>query len=266
MRALVLALSLPLVVACKSPPDAGRADAQVQDAAPADAEADASARLACEGGKLEACNEIAEAFIAAHADDDAAEAFARVCELRGLDVDALFPNVPLTDCNEIPYEGRRDHAGARGRCGMRLALAAAERRQSRESPVDAGAGDAGEAEPTPGGHRAAVTLGAPKVAVGEYPAEALTKALDVLLPSVRRCGEMGTASKEKEPSVFEVGFVVDRFGETGFSSFHHVSGAHEPWKAVRGCVVNQLVRGKYPPPPAGRAVAVNVRVTMSSAN
>ncbi|MDI1428549.1 hypothetical protein [Polyangium sorediatum] len=227
----------------------------------AEVEAD---RPGCEAGQVEACNKLAEHLITAHSDDNAVEAFARACDLRGFDVEALFPDVPLTDCNDIPYEGRRDHAGARGRCGMRLALAAAERRSAREHGAAVDATEAG-AEPKPGpGPRAKVTLGAWKTFGGGYPAVALAEHIERLSPRLRPCNDAGPGPEGDGVTTFEIGFMIDRFGATDFSSVHHVSGNHHAWKPVKGCVLRVLRSSTYPPPPSGKGVALVVPISIET--
>jgi len=223
-----------------------------------------AARPGCEAGQVKACNELAEHLITAHSDDNAVEAFARACDLRGFDVDALFPDVPLTDCNDIPYEGRSDHAGARGRCGMRLALVAAERRSAREHGAAVDATEAGS-EPKPGpGPRAKMTLGALKTFGGDSPAAALAEHIERLSPRIHSCNDAGPGPEGDGATTFEIGFMVDRFGETDFFSVHHVSGDPRAWKPVKSCVSRVLRSSTYPPSPSGKGVALVVPVSIET--
>ncbi|MDC0740537.1 hypothetical protein [Polyangium mundeleinium] len=179
-------------------------------------------------------------------------------------VEALFPDVPLTDCNDIPYEGRHDHAGARGRCGMRLALAAAERRSAREHGAAVDATEAGS-EPKPGpGPRAKVTLGALKTFGGDYPAAALAEHIERLSPRIHSCNDAGSGPEGDGATAFEIGFKIDRFGVTDFSAVHHVSGNHLAWRPVKSCVSRVLRTSTYPPPPSGKGVTLVVPVSIET--
>ncbi len=192
---------------------------------------------------------------------------ARACELRGFDVDEVFPDVPMLDCNTgVPYHGRVDHPGARGRCGMLAALRAAELGGSAVSSfngyLDAGATDAGATDappPPPGkGPRAEVQLGAPRFVGGDYPAKSLSSRLDPLNARFSSCAGAATEADGAAYS-FDVQFKIDRFGVPAFFDYFQRSGAAQASvRRVMACVGSLLKGVTYAPPSSGKGVAVLV--------
>ena len=246
---------------CASP-DAGGADClSTRKRWIAEVEA---ARPRCEAGDIKACAELGERLLAAGSHDNAAETFARACELRGFDVEAIFPDVPMSDCNTgVPYQGRGDHPGARGRCGMRAALEAAQLGGSAASNfkgyIDAGVEETGTMSalpPPPGkGPRAEVKVGAPRFLGGDYPAEALSARLEPLNARLSSCTR---AAPEAEGAyTFDAQFKIDRSGVPAFFDYFPRSGAtHESVWRVMTCVGSLLKEVTYAPPPSGKGVAV----------
>lgn len=224
-----------------------------------------AARPRCEAGEIEACVELGERLLAAESHDNAAEAFARACELRGFDVEAIFPEVPMLDCNTgVPYHGRRDHPGARGRCGVLTAFKAAVLGGSAASNfkgyVDAGVEEAGtmSALPPPGkGPPAEVRIGAPRLLGGDYPAEALSSRLEPLKARFSSCA--GAAPEARGAYTFDVQLKIDRSGKPAFFDYFPRSGVVDGavWRVI-WCVGDLLKEVTYAPPPSGKGVAVQV--------
>jgi hypothetical protein len=230
-------------------------------------------RPKCDSGDAGACVDLGEVYWAADNGDDTVEAFAKACEIRGLDTYEITPEQMREICGtDMTFRPHYDHPGPRGRCGEEIVyfMPRGNARDYFNSHPYMSPGSSTKALEAPprkkSGGSSKLRLDPIKQKLDEYSMEELTKKLEEMHDELEYCA---SASPEIHSRIAIWGSVaIDKFGAPAFIHVQQwrEKGGYAPreaWRQFHGCLRSVFSTHTYPKPLGNHGVRVFIPMTMN---